>query len=116
MEAVIVRKGSLGILDQVNIDCTEKISLTLCQPASQFQRKGSALKGLIIFESKDSTVGIGLQPLKIVILVSEHVISIRDHCNNACLGVTMKMQWSQMLINVFRIENGIIISQGIFLN
>ncbi len=42
----IVRNRTLGILDQVNIDCTWKTALTLWQPCSQFGRKSSALKGL----------------------------------------------------------------------
>ncbi len=46
MEVGIVRNRSLGIADQVNIDLTEKTSLTLGQSDSQFRKKGSALKGL----------------------------------------------------------------------
>ena len=46
MEVVIVRNRSPNIIDQINIDYTGKISLTLCLPPSRFQRKGSALKGL----------------------------------------------------------------------
>ena len=40
MEVVIVRNRSLGILDQVDIDSTGKISLTLCQSPQPVLKKG----------------------------------------------------------------------------
>ena len=63
---------SLGVLDQVDIDCTVKTSLTLCRPCIQFGRKGSALKRL---SNIQKTGLLCLRPSEVI--ASESVVPIR---------------------------------------